>query len=325
MSLLERRLYSAMRNDPSRRRVLRLFAATAGLTGLGLAGAGLLIREEQQGRIFRWRGRALGAPASLLLHHRDRYKAAALAETVISEVERLERIFSLYLRDSALSRLNREGRLSQPPFELVELLRRARRWSVLTGGVFDVTIQPLWTLHRRAGGPESVPDSDVLAHARWLVDYRALEVERHRVAFTRPGMSVTLNGIAQGYITDRVTDLLGSEGQENILIDMGELRALGGHPDGRPWLIGRSREPRSQRFGIRDSAVASSGMVEPNGGFLHHFDPVTGAAVRSPNEICVMAERATDADALSTALAVAGRLDLDESVLSKMGIQKVIS
>jgi thiamine biosynthesis lipoprotein len=49
------------------------------------------------------------------------------------------------------------------------------------------------------------------------------------------GTAVTLNGIAQGYITDKVVDLLRAEGIDHSVVDMGETRVIGTHPDGRPW------------------------------------------------------------------------------------------
>ena len=49
---------------------------------------------------------------------------------------------------------------------------------------------------------------------------------------------IALNGIAQGYITDRVADLLRKEGLDDVLVDLGEIRGLGRHADGRPWTVG---------------------------------------------------------------------------------------
>ena len=58
---------------------------------------------------------------------------------------------------------------------------------------------------------------------RSLVDYRALRIDEDRVSFARRGMAATLNGIAQGYITDRVADRLRAEGMTSVLVDMGEV------------------------------------------------------------------------------------------------------
>ena len=109
----------------TRRRTLRLFA---GVSGFALTGA-LAGRAVAEVAPYRWHGIALGAQASLAVYHPDPARAEALVVLALSEIERLERIFSLYLPDSALVRLNASGRLDQPPLELVALLDRARLWS----------------------------------------------------------------------------------------------------------------------------------------------------------------------------------------------------
>ena len=314
----------------TRRRAISLFAVSAGLAGAGLSAATDFIRDDKGVSLFRWQGRALGASANLLFAHERPGAATAIAERVVCEIERLERIFSLYRPDSALARLNGDGHLRQPPLELVELLSRARQWSLLTGGVFDVTVQPLWNLHRRAREGGAAPDARTLAAARSLIDYRALEIERSRIAFARPGMAVTLNGIAQGYVTDRVADLLSAEGLKDVLIDLGEIRTLGSHPDGRAWQIGlrpkTSALSSMGRLKMRDQAVASSGKTDAKDATnSHHFDPKTGAAVTSPRSVSVIAARATDADALSTALAVSDRLAFSPQVMSKMEIERILT
>ena len=69
-----------------------------------------------------------------------------------------------------------------------------------------------------------------------------------RVCVSRQsGMGVTLNGIGQGYITDRVVDLLRAGGIEHALVDMGKTRAIGGHPTGGPVVRGARRPARSRR------------------------------------------------------------------------------
>ena len=41
-----------------------------------------------------------------------------------------------------------------------------------------------------------------------LVDFRRIEIGAAAVGFTRAGMAITLNSLAQGYITDAIADLL---------------------------------------------------------------------------------------------------------------------
>ncbi len=133
-----------------------------------------------------------------------------------------------------------------------------------------------------------------------------------RIRFLRPGMAVTLNGIAQGYITDRITDLLKAEGIGKVLVDMGELRGLGRHPDGRPWRVGvinpLSPKEFSRIINVSDTAVASSGAYGTRfgGDGKHHylFDPKTGTSANYHAGVTVTAPTATLADGLSTAFAV---------------------
>ena len=115
-----------------------------------------------------WRGLALGAVASLQIHHPDRAAAEKLVRRSLEELRRLERLFSLYREDSMLVALNRRGVLEAPPAELVELLGEARRYSELTGGAFDPTVQPLWALYtdhfsKPDADPDGPPAADVKA------------------------------------------------------------------------------------------------------------------------------------------------------------------
>ncbi|MDE0387796.1 MAG: FAD:protein FMN transferase [Rhodospirillales bacterium] len=295
---------------PTRRRFLAIAAAAAGLPFAALrAGA-------ETGHLHRWSGIALGAAAEIVFYHPDAARARRLIARCVAEIDRLEDVFSLYRPKSATSRLNRDGRLAAPPLELVTLLAEARSYSERTGGAFDITVQPLWRLYAehfaKPGADPQGPGEAKHARARALVDYRAVEIEPAEVRFARPGMAITLNGIAQGYITDRVAALLQDAGMGDVLLDIGEVRALGHHPNGRPWHVGlrRASEPEAivRTVTLSDRAVATSaGIASPfdAGGRHHHlFDPATGRPAPTARQISVIAPRATTADALSTALAV---------------------
>ena len=294
------------RTSITRRRTLSLLAATAGLALAGPA-------ASKNPPATRWQGTVLGARARLVIHGPDEPAARRLIALALGEISRLERIFSLYRADSALVRLNRDGRLDYPPMELVALLERARFWSAWSNGAFDVTVQPLWALYRNhfadpSADPAGPADATIEA-ARSLVDTQALDIGVRRIAFARPGMAVTLNGIAQGAITDRVADLLRDHGMDQVLVDLGELYALGHAPGGRPWRIGLDNFDQTLR--IADRAVATSaaaGTYFDEAGRHHHLlDPKTGRASRDLRTATVVARRAGDADALSTAL-IAGEM-----------------
>jgi FAD:protein FMN transferase len=317
-----------MSSFSSRRRFIRIAGVAAGLFLAGLGES----RRPAAGSPFlhRWQGIALGADASLQLYHPDAGAAARLIADSLAEVRRLERIFSLYDADSALSRLNRDGVLADPPQELVELLGVCGRIHRTTRGAFDATVQPLWDLY---AGHFSAPDADpggpsavAIGGALARQGYDAVAVEPELIQFQRPGMALTLNGIAQGYITDRVAELLRARGIVHTLVDMGETRALDDHPSGRPWAVG-IEDPRIesgllQEIGLDNQAIATSGgygtQFDAAGRFNHIFDPATGQCAGRYNSVSVVAPTATIADALSTAFSLMP-IDRAAGVLGEMG------
>ncbi|HYH17434.1 MAG TPA: FAD:protein FMN transferase [Azospirillum sp.] len=298
----------------SRRRFLTISAAAAGVALLPGALLSSPVRAAIAGPHV-WRGAALGADAAIQLHHPDPAQADRLIRLCLEEVARLEKVFSLYRADSALARLNRDGELHDPPGDLVRLLEEAVAWGRRSAGAFDVTVQPLWQLYAghfaRPGADPAGPPAAAVEAARRLVDHRALRVSAERISFARRGMAVTLNGIAQGYVTDRVAERLRAEGMTRVLVDLGEIHALDGHPDGRPWTVGLEDPLRGgpgATLAVENRAVATSGgygtRFDAAGRFTHLFDPASGRSAARWAAVTVLASDATTADALSTALSV---------------------
>ncbi|MFO1107173.1 MAG: FAD:protein FMN transferase [Amaricoccus sp.] len=285
----------------TRRRALGLVAAAAGLP--------LALRASRAtAEVVTWRGRALGAPATLILHHPDRVAAERLVAACVVELDRLEGVLSLYRADSAVSELNRTGALAAPPPELVAILADCRTFHAATAGAFDPTVQPLWRLyasHFQQGGGEEGPAPAALAAALAATGLDAVHASRDRIAFTRPGMALTLNGIAQGWITDRIVDRLRAAGVTTTLVDMGEIRGLGG-----PWQVGV--EGTDTVLPLTNRAVATSSpqgfAFDPAGRFTHLIDPRTGATPARYSRITVTAPTAAAADALSTGAALMDRM-----------------
>ncbi|MEZ5797827.1 MAG: FAD:protein FMN transferase [Paracoccaceae bacterium] len=240
-------------------------------------------------------GIALGAQVTLRLDHPDAPRLAALA---MAEIRRLEGIFSLYRDESALSVLNRDGRLEAPPFELLDCLSLAGAVHAASGGRFDPTVQPLWRAEARAM-ERGVPLTDEeRAGIRALVGWSGVRLSPQAITL-RPGMALTLNGIAQGFIADRVADLLAREGLTRALIDTGEMIAL---PEGE-WPVELAH---GGSLPLRNRALATSapmGMTfGGEGGGSHILDPRSGRPLQPGwRSVSVSAPSAALADALSTA------------------------
>jgi len=300
----------------SRRRVLGIAGCAAGLLSGGGALAALLSPDAPPpAKGHRWRGVVLGAPASITVVARDRAAARRIVAESLAEIARLERVFSLYRTDSALSALNREGVLADPPADMLRLLSLARRVHAASGGAFDPTVQPLWRLYAehfaRPNADPAGPGAAARTAALERIGFERLHIARSRIALPA-GMALTLNGIAQGYIADRVADLMRAAGIGDTLIDLGEIRALGRRGDGRPWRAGIRAPGRPDDLlgtvALANMALATSGddgtQFDPAGRFGHILDPRTGAPARPNASVSVRAPGAALADALSTALFV---------------------
>jgi len=297
---------------PSRRQALKILAASAALP-VGAIGFRMF---GPQPTFHEWHGEALGAASSLSLWHSNAGHAQRTLARMVSEVARLEAVFSLYQPDSELSRLNRDGVLANASRDMVAVLETSRAIASASNGAFDPTVQPLWTLYQdhfaQPGADPSGPSPKAIAAARGLVDYQRIDVSNRGMRLASHGMAMTLNGIAQGYITDVVADLLRNEGFDHVVVELGETRVLGTHPDGRPWRVGlRDASGGAGRTLelINESSATSGGygtMFDLSGEHHHIFDPNTGRSAHRLTEVVVTAPRATDADALATALFVAG-------------------
>jgi len=300
----------------SRRRFVSVVGASAACIGLPIGAAASGSTPEP----VVWKGTALGAVASMTLVHEDRPHALRVLAECVDEIERLERIFSLYRADSALSRLNAAAQLPDPPVELVELLSAALALARASEGAFDPTVQPLYRLYeahfRTPGADPSGPGRDAISRVLRDVGHRRVEVEPRRIAFPR-GMAITLNGIAQGYVTDRVADRLRGEGFGGVAIDLGEARAAGRRADGRAWtaVVTDPERPSQTLFELamgdgpgQVAALATSAgagtRFGPDPRVNHLFDPHTGRSANRYAQVSVAASRATIADGLSTALSV---------------------
>lgn len=312
----------------------RLIVISASIAGSAFLTGG---RTAQAGDPVRWHGSALGAQVSIEIYHPDRAEAERLVARCVVDVRRLEQQFSLYRADSAISTLNRTGILVSPDADMVALLKASLLFAGITGGAFDPTVQPLWQLyadHFTSERPDSNgPSPQKLAGALAKVGYAGLRVSEDRIALARRGAAITLNGIAQGYATDRVVERLRKAGLSTTLVNMGEIRAIGARPEGRPWRVGLADPERpgvvTETIDLIDRAVATSAgagfRFDASGRFTHLFDPATGRSPSRYSTVSVIAPTATEADALSTAFSLMSLSRIQDIVAVRANVQARIT
>jgi thiamine biosynthesis lipoprotein len=199
---------------------------------------------------------------------------------------------------------------------MVALLEASLLFADLTDGAFDPTVQPLWQLyadHFSSERPEPEgPSPQKLAETLAKVGRGGLLVSADRIALVKRGAAITLNGIAQGYATDRVVERLRGAGLSAALVNIGEIRAIGARPDGTAWRMGLADPDRpgvlTETVDLVDRAVATSAgagfRFDSKGRFTHLFDPATGRSPSLYRTVSIIAPTATEADALSTAFSL---------------------
>lgn len=268
-----------------RRRFLTISAAAMVLPGAAAASS-----------VARWTGRALGGPVSMQLAGLNDAEAQPIFRAVEAELARLEAIFSLYHPASELVRLNRDGQLSTPSPELLSVLSLCSALHAASDGAFDPSIQPLWQAIALNKGAAAI------AKAKQAVGWTRVQFDTREVQLPNAG-ALTLNGIAQGAVTDAVVDLLKRHDLQNVLVDMGEIAAVGQGPKG-PWNVGVAMPDGRlvQRLTMQDRAIATSVPdAMPIG--LDHNHILTPQGLHARAKIAsVSAPRAVLADGLSTAL-----------------------
>jgi len=303
-----------------------MLACGAGAVALGMAGLkmrSLLAAKSTaspsdgplEGLQFARRtSRALGSDISMLVLHSEPAAGEKALDEAFAEIARVEQVMSLYLPQSQVSRLNARGVLKNPDPYLVRILRESRTLSEQSQGAFDITVQSLWTLYAKAQSAGTLPAAAAIETACKQVDWRGISVTADEIRFHNKSLSITLNGIAQGFAADRAMEALKRHGIRHALVNAGEISALGRKADGSVWVAGiqhpRQKDAYLGLAGLDGRCLSTSGDYEtafsPDFTHNHIFNPATGRSPGVFSSVTVVAPDATTADALSTAIFVLG-------------------
>lgn len=283
----------------------------------------------RSGQLFTGAALAFGTTISVSLVHTDAALAEAAIGDALDQAASVDRLMSIYSPASQVFQLNRDGVFAQAHPHLLAVLGQARALSQLTSGAFDITVQPLWQAFRHAadhcghgshgghgvhGNHAGLPSNAQRLQAMSEVRWRGVLVQGDMVRLARPGMAITLNGLAQGYAADMAMAAVRARGIGDALLDTGEFSARGAGVEARPWMLGvpdpRDAAVLAVRLRLQGRCVATSGdyacTFTPD--FLHHhiFDPATGDSPPELASVTVLAPSAMLADGLATAFMVTG-------------------
>lgn len=251
---------------------------------------------------------SMGTLVSVTAIHASKELVQEAAGLAFQEMDRVVNLLNRYDSDSAVSYLNNEGSIQGPPPELNTVLSRALFYHGITGGAFDPTVQPLVDLFRRGEGADAE-----FRQALALVNAKRVQMAPRTIRFDEPGMGITLDGIAKGYVVDRIAGILSEHGLQDYLINAGgDIRSAGTREDGQLWRVGVQDPAKAGHLpaviAITDMAVATSGSYEiyfdPDRTQHHIVSAGTGSSPQLSQSVSVTAPSALEADALATSVFV---------------------
>lgn len=232
-----------------------------------------------------------------------------------NEIDRIEKLMSTYEENSEISRLNRDGHISEASPELIHIINQSIYYGEISGGAFDITILPILTLWKTKINAGEYPATREINDTLTLVNYSNITIENNSITFKTEGMAITLGGVAKGYAVDKAIDVLKKHGYKSGFVNAGgDGMYFGTKPDKTPWKVGlRNPENKTDTIvilNISDMAVTTSGNYEryfnESARLSHISDPRTGYPSQSLMSATIITTSALKADALATTVFVLG-------------------
>ena len=252
---------------------------------------------------------ALGTFVTITIVHRDVREGISAIGVAFDEVHRIHHLMSVHEPGSEVGILNREGYCKGISDDTRYVIQRANSFSELSEGAFDITIFPVLELWKENASRNGIPTDEEISQRLGLVNYKDILIEGKKVSFRKPGMGITLAGVAKGYAVDRAIEALARCNIRHALVNAGgDIRGMGGKGDHIPWKIA-IRDPRNHTrivttVEIVDRAIATSGTYRRS--LSDILNPRAGKPVEGMLSSTVIAKQAMDADMLATGVFVLG-------------------
>lgn len=253
------------------------------------------------------------------------YYAPSLQVTkqqVDSILLKIDSSMSLYKPYSLINQFNKSGQGIRMDADFQKVIQKSFEIFKDTDGRFDITVGPLVKLWGFGPVPVTVfPDSSDIREALKHVGMKQLRLSDDHLNKKDPKIEIDLNGIAQGYSVDVLSNFLSAKGLRAYMVEIGgEVVAKGPKPDGTGYRIG-IEGPGSQTFRhivqINNGAVTTSGnyvkfMKYKEGTISHLINPKTGYPLNNQMiSVTVYARDAITADGFDNALM---GMDIEEAL-----------
>lgn len=262
----------------------------------------------------------LGSPFEVTVVANDTVAANTYIDLAIAEVRRIENLISDWIPTTPISEINRNAGIKAVKVntEVFDLVQRANKISQITSGAFDISYASMDKIWKFDGSMKTKPTEDAIKNSVAKIGYQniILDPKEQSIFLKMEGMKLGLGGIGQGYIADKVKELLFSKGCTSGIVNVsGDINAWGKQPNGKPWTVGIVNPLNKNKifatFPLENSAVETSGSYEKfvifDGiRYSHIIDPRTGYPATGIVSVSVFAKQTEIADALATGIFVLG-------------------
>jgi thiamine biosynthesis lipoprotein len=261
-----------------------------------------VLRHQQVYKITRY---VMGSLCTISVYGEDDKKAAEAVEGAFDEMKKWDQILSNYNEKSELCQLTNGVKISS---EMEWFIKTSLAFSEKTEGAFDVTIEPAVRAWGFFSKELRIPGDDELKKLASVVGYGGLGLKDGR-AIMKDGMRLDPGGIGKGVAVDGAAKVLKEKGAQKFVVDFGST-ILPCNME----IIVAIRNPFDGLkplgfFKLKDMALSTSGAYEKvfqkdGKRYAHIIDPRTLKPVEGVSSVSVVAQTATESDALSTAVFV---------------------
>ena len=262
----------------------------------------------------------MGSRFDITVVAEDSVRASTHIDRAIGEISRIEKLISSWDPSSQTSLINSQAgiRPVKVDKEVLELIERSSKISVLTDGAFDISYASMDKIWKFDGSMTIMPTQESIAASVAKVGYQQIVIDKvaSTVLLSKAGMKIGFGAIGKGYAADRAKSLLMRDGVlAGIINAAGDMNTWGHQPNGDPWKVAITNPLNKDKvfamLPVTDGAVVTSGnyekFVQLDGKrYAHIIDPRTGFPSSGIISVTVLAPKAELADALATSVFVMG-------------------
>lgn len=253
----------------------------------------------------------MGTRFDLVIPDASRFEVNDIFYDVRQTVYDCEQMLSNYRQDSDVGRIN-ENAIHNPVkvnTEVIQFLGECKKLNDLSYGLFDISI-----------GKITRNASEFSDSLKTGMDHIHLDVDRAKVSFASPDISIEPGSTGKGYALRRVKEILKKHRVDSALVSFGEssILGIGCHPHGNYWPVAVSNPYAMQEslftLKLQNSSMSTSGTLKGNdilNKTYHVYDPVYKNFVLKEMLVGVQTNDPFEAEGLSTIILLSENNGID--------------